>query len=500
MVIMIKFENKNYFSTVELRKLNLYWKLSKFYNPEPSYVYFNSIVRLSNLSEYKNINNGFVKLKGFFNISLNEVSYDDRFLLLHFTDKSYVNNIQVKDIEPIKITPREILFNFINYPDLYFSLFRCVRTNNIGYFYNLLPSYFTKLDVIQYCQKTFSTENNYDELLKKVTLFTLNEENKDKYSDWYLSISDKSEHCYTKRLGNDLFVTIELLKKHLGKLDFMKTIYMLEDMLHFHYIYINTNKKSFNFYVQENEFNEIVESSFDIRGFLAINLNTTSQDTVWFRTTGEAFINEQIPNSSLEFATKSFENLLPFIDVKNNCLKIEATYAKLKNSFIKKSPLFTQDVTIYYRISDIKMWADMLEIDFNENELLKLATNNTKTKINQMPQEIISKKRSYDINNIQTLISQLEGQTRVNPKTLYFSIKAYKEEGNNTIPDFDTLYTFLPEYESDIPTIYEVTGDGIILSNTLGKTLEKRLLKRAYNYQLNKLTKNLVTTTIPLYH
>ncbi len=489
---MIEIEGTTYYSMDEIKfaQLHHYISLSITDNSNnhllKASLYFDSTMRIESVASSTKYKNGFIHLKGIFNISIeNKGASNDAFLLLYLTKHSLINGEQANNFEPIRIKPNEIIFNYINFPEIYSTMLR--NTDKPEKFYTFLPRYFTKSDIKKILKISRYTKTNPNNLIKEIDLFKLEKEFKPANKYWYETISNNSEHFCINYFENESFITLELLKDYLSESNFLKIINLAESRLLQLYFHIDTKDRFFNFETKSKHF-KLINNQFSIKGFLIFKKSTkTKMD---FQAHKFCFIKNIIPNENpFCFSTYEFENLVEFVNIKNN-FKIEKTYIDIMDSIIENSILHTQDVYIYFNLNELAMVCEDYDINLKEEHVLKQYKSREIINLQQT-----NKKQSIELaskNPIQTQsiinfiiveLKKIKGRKSNNRLIILSALQKYIEQypQKKDLPDFGVLFDFIKKEGGNIDLIYDVEPNKIFLM------VEKHITRTAFQKAFKKL-------------
>jgi hypothetical protein len=457
---MIEIEGVTYYSKEEIKhaQLHHYISLSITDNSnnhsKKASLYFDSNMRIESIASSPKYNNGIVHLKGIFEISIKNIdSFDDEYLLLKFTKHSFLNEKRANKQEPIKINPCEIIFNYINFPEIYSTMLRNIeKTIN---FYTFLPRYYTKKDIKEILKLSRYTKSNPNTLLKEVDTFELKKEFIPEYKNWYENISSNPDFFKIKNFGSDKYITLELLKDYFKESILMQIINLVENRKIKPYLYINTNGTMFDF--------GLVDSSFYLEGFLTVKPLDSKQ--IEFQANQSCFIQNVLPSeNSFNFSTNAFENLVRYIDIKNN-LKIEKTFQDIKSSIIKNSILHTQDIIVYFSLKDLRQLCENFNFNFHEEEIFKKYQTRERSNKRKSKTSVIEK--PIQTQNLVDFIVEfkINDKRKSDNRIIILSalqnyIKQYPLK--TSLPEFDGFYNFIKVNAEEIDLIHEVESKKIL--------------------------------------
>lgn len=488
---MKEIEGTTYYSKEEINSAQLDFLISfsitdnSNNHSKKASLYFDSTIRIESVASNPKYKNGFINLKGIFNVTLENIdSFNDEYLLFHFTEHSFINDKKVSDKTPIKIKPREIIFNYINFPKVYSKML--ININKVTRFYTFLPRYFTKNDIKEILKVSRYTKKNPNNLIKEVDSFTLEKEIEPAHKNWYETVSRNSEYCYINDFENEPFITLELLKDNLNESNFLKIINLAESRLIRLYLHIDTKGRFFNFETKSKHF-KLINNQFNIKGFLTFKKLTKTK--IEFQSNQFCFIKDIVPNEiPFCFSTFEFENLVKFIDIKNNN-KIEQTYIDIKDSIINDSMLHTQDVYIYFNLNELAMLCGEIDIDLKEENILN-HYKSRKALHSQQTNKTQSKKTiTKTPNQIQDIIDYIitfksNDKRKSNNRIIILSaLQKHFEQypHKNDIPEFDELYNFIKKKGDEIDLIHEVEPKKLLLVGV------KHITKKAFKTSFDRL-------------
>ncbi len=385
---MIEIEGTEYFSSYEINNSGLNWRTKRVINKSiettKPQVYFNSTLDISESKPlFDHFKKRVVKIEGFFKVELvDDDVLDSTFLNLFLTKNSLINGEQYISREPIKIKHLEdIHFNFINNPDIYSKLKSTILSNKNEYnkvtrFFNQLSTYFNNSELVSIFQKSYNNDaNDYSSLLNEIALFQIPKEHQDKNLDWYGSTSSDEKNYKVEKFNDDFYITIETLKSLVTQSEFSFLFHYLIKGF-YQYIYLDTKTNPIAFIEFEKESKQWVEDAYTIKGFVSPFGNSQqSKNNIELGFKNSCCINNKYFPSKMSLITKSFEQLIEFVDRKKPDIESNKTKLITKNIIINKSLLYAHEIYCYIKLSEIELISTVLNIDINIKKIKQLSKN-----------------------------------------------------------------------------------------------------------------------------
>jgi hypothetical protein len=227
-------------------------------------------------------------------------------------------------------------------------------------------------------------------LLNELALFQIPKEHHDKSLDWYGSICSDEKNHKVKKFKDDLYITIETLKGVVTQNEFSLLFHYLNKGI-FQYIYIDTKSKPLAFFEFEKESKQWVEDEYIVNGFVyPFGHSQQSKSNIALELKNNCSINKEFFPNKMNLVTKSFEQLLEFVERKDSGIETNKTKLIIKNTIINKSLLYANELFCYFKLSDIELISNILIIDINfiKNKIIDIHKSNPSNQKKKTKQQL----------------------------------------------------------------------------------------------------------------